>query len=55
MISLPMGRKQNSLLMARCFVYVAGKAHTDRANYDVGDLGLCRRHEGEWVGIMNVH
>src|ERR1700735_730568 len=23
-------------------------------NYAAGDLALCNRHEGEWVGLMNV-
>jgi len=23
-------------------------------NYTAGDLALCHRHEGEWVGLMNV-
>jgi AraC family transcriptional regulator len=25
-----------------------------RVDYSPGELGLCRRHEGEWVGMMNV-
>ena len=25
-----------------------------RVDYSAGDMGLCRRHEGEWVGIMDV-
>jgi len=23
-------------------------------DYGAGDLALCHRHEGEWVGLMNV-
>jgi AraC family transcriptional regulator len=26
----------------------------ERFNYVAGDLALCHRHEGEWVGLMNV-
>jgi AraC family transcriptional regulator len=26
----------------------------ERFNYREGDLALCHRHEGEWVGFMNV-
>ena len=26
----------------------------EKFNYRAGDLALCHRHEGEWVGIMNV-
>jgi AraC family transcriptional regulator len=25
-----------------------------RVDYSPGELGLCRRHDGEWVGIMDV-
>jgi len=26
----------------------------ERVECDVGEMGLCRRHEGEWLGIMEV-
>jgi AraC family transcriptional regulator len=26
----------------------------EKFNYAAGDLALCHRHEGEWVGLMNV-
>src|SRR6202042_589151 len=26
----------------------------ERFNYAAGDLALCDRHQGEWVGLMNV-
>ena len=26
----------------------------EKFNYSAGDLALCHRHEGEWVGLMNV-
>ena len=29
------------------------RSEMQRVDYSAGDLGLCR-HEGEWVGIMNV-
>ena len=25
-----------------------------RVDYSAGEMGLCRRHEGEWVGIVSV-
>jgi AraC family transcriptional regulator len=30
------------------------RSELQRVDYGVGDLGLCHRHEGEWVGIMQV-
>jgi AraC family transcriptional regulator len=26
----------------------------EKFNYTPGDLALCDRHQGEWVGLMNV-
>ena len=26
----------------------------EKFNYAAGDLALCDRHQGEWVGLMNV-
>src|SRR5712664_1810477 len=26
----------------------------EKFDYAAGDLALCHRHEGEWVGLMNV-
>ena len=33
-----------------------GSKHTalEKFNYAAGDLALCDRHQGEWVGLMNV-
>ena len=30
------------------------RCEMQRADYGMGDLGICHRHEGEWVGIMDV-
>jgi AraC family transcriptional regulator len=30
------------------------RSEMQRVDYSPGEMGLCRRHEGEWVGIMDV-
>jgi AraC family transcriptional regulator len=30
------------------------RSEMQRVDYSPGEMGLCRRHEGEWVGIMEV-
>jgi AraC family transcriptional regulator len=30
------------------------RSEMQRVDYSAGDLGICHRHEGEWVGIMDV-
>ena len=30
------------------------RSEMQRVDYSEGDLGICHRHEGEWVGIMDL-
>ena len=30
------------------------RSEMQRVDYSAGDMGICHRHEGEWVGIMDV-
>ena len=30
------------------------RSEMQRVDYSPGEMGLCRRHEGKWVGIMDV-
>jgi hypothetical protein len=32
----------------------AKRSTPEKFAYTVGDLALCARHQGEWVGLMNV-